>query len=58
MVVINVIKASIVVCDADVERCARCDREGSLIGLLLRESGERRFKGIYAYVTMSGVVIV
>ena len=50
MVVIYVIKASIVVCEADVKRCTRCDREGRLIDLLLLKGGERRFKGIYSYV--------
>ena len=48
MVVINIIKASLVVFEAEFDRCTRCEREGRLCVLFFLEVGERRFKGIYA----------
>ena len=55
MVAIDVIKASLVVCEAEFDRCTRCDREGRLCVLFFLEVGERRFKGIYADVNRGRV---
>ena len=50
MITIDVIKASILCCEAEVDICTWCEREGLCIGTMLYVGFECRFKGIDSYV--------